>query len=304
MTLPTALRERNLTKVDATQGVSPRVTIGMPVRNGGASLDATLELLTRQRHANFELLISDNESTDNTQEICERWQRRDSRINYFRQPSNLGAPLNFLYVLRQAKSPYFMWATHDDWWHPDFITENLAVLETYPEVVCSVSIVEIDGAEGSLKRMKAGADALMGESSENLYQFLRAPGYCSRFYGLFRTDVLRDCYGERDTYWGFDWVVMARTLTQGKHYQVPLPLMRRHANGMTSDSARWIPQFNRTWLSRRLPMLPLTREILADPRIVGKLRLLAPLWRWNVFFAKDPWRRFRRKWFRAKSRQE
>ena len=113
--------------------------------------------------------------------------RRDSRISYYRQPENIGPPRNFLFVLRKATSPYFMWAAHDDWWAPEFVAENLAALQALPEAVCSVSIVEVVGGEGGMARIKAGADPLMGEPCDNLYRFFKAPGFCSRFYGLFRT---------------------------------------------------------------------------------------------------------------------
>lgn len=275
----------------------PRVTIGMPVRNGAARLDETLAALTAQTHANFELIISDNASDDDTQAVCERWMRRDPRISYFRQEENIGPPRNFLFVLRKATSPYFMWAAHDDWWDPEFIAENLHALQTLPEAVCSVSIVEVVGGEGGMARIKAGADPLMGEPRDNVYRFLRAPGFCSRFYGLFRTEVLQECYSDRHTFWGFDWAVTARTLARGKHYQVPRVLMRRHGGGMTAEGSKWIPYFNRTWLGRRFPMLPLTCEILGDSQMPGRCRLLGPLLNWNMFYLREATRRIRRALF-------
>ena len=88
--------------------------------------------------------------------------RRDSRISYYRQPENIGPPRNFLFVLRKATSPYFMWAAHDDWWDPEFVAENLHALQTLPEAVCSVSIVEVVGGEGGLEEGEDGGDARAG----------------------------------------------------------------------------------------------------------------------------------------------
>jgi glycosyltransferase involved in cell wall biosynthesis len=107
----------------------PLVSIGLPVFNGEDFLRRALDTLLAQTFVNFELIISDNASTDKTEEICKEYAARDSRIRYIRQASNLGGLENFNFVLREAHSRYFMWAAVDDQWDPLFIQSLLRRLE-------------------------------------------------------------------------------------------------------------------------------------------------------------------------------
>src|SRR4051794_17950922 len=97
------------------------VAIGLPVYNGGASLENAVRSLLAQTYGDFRLTISDNASTDSTSEIARRLVHEDERVVYVRQASNRGAAHNFNVVLRMSHSPYFMWAAHDDLWHPEFL---------------------------------------------------------------------------------------------------------------------------------------------------------------------------------------
>lgn len=74
--------------VDSTE---PLLTVGMPVYNGALSLAFALDCLLAQTYKNFQIIISDNASTDETREICELYQEKDKRISYHRQEKNMGA---------------------------------------------------------------------------------------------------------------------------------------------------------------------------------------------------------------------
>ena len=69
---------------------APKVSIGLPVFNGENYLAETLESLIKQSFRDFEIMISDNASTDRTQEICEAFCRKDDRIRYSRLSENQG----------------------------------------------------------------------------------------------------------------------------------------------------------------------------------------------------------------------
>ena len=101
--------------------LSPKVSIGMPVFNSEFKIKKALDSLLTQSFSNFEIIISDNCSKDNTMIICEDYKSKDYRIKYFRQSKNIGAFSNFEFVLNKAKSKYFMWASDDDFWLPKFI---------------------------------------------------------------------------------------------------------------------------------------------------------------------------------------
>src|SRR3989338_4593898 len=101
------------------------VSIGLPVFNGGEYLKVAVDALSDFIYSNFELIISDNASTDSTSEICKQYLKADKRVRYYRQSMNIGGIDNFNYVLEKAQGEYFMWAAHDDRWHKDFIKHLL-----------------------------------------------------------------------------------------------------------------------------------------------------------------------------------
>ena len=79
-----------------TSSSKPQVSIGMPVYNTDEKfLYTALDCLLKQSYSNFELIISDDCSTDSTSRICREYAKKDSRINYIRQEKNMGALPNF-----------------------------------------------------------------------------------------------------------------------------------------------------------------------------------------------------------------
>jgi glycosyltransferase involved in cell wall biosynthesis len=105
--------------------ILPKVSIGMPVFNGEAFLCEALDSLLAQTFTDFELIISDNGSTDGTEGICRDYAEHDLRIKYVRQPKNQGSSFNFKFVLDKAVGEYFMWAAADDQWSPNWIAHLL-----------------------------------------------------------------------------------------------------------------------------------------------------------------------------------
>ena len=92
----------------------PLVSMGMPVYNGAKYLREALDSLLAQTYKDFELVISDNASTDDTAKICQEYARKDRRIRYIRRKENVGGWKNFDFVRREARGRYFVWAAHDD----------------------------------------------------------------------------------------------------------------------------------------------------------------------------------------------
>lgn len=126
-----------------------RVSIGLPVYNGEKYLQETLGSILCQTFSDFELIISDNGSTDQTQQICEECAARDARIKYYRHPRNLGIAPNYNRVFELSSGEYFKWADYDDLLAPDFISKCVEVLDNNPEVaVCfpKAKIIDEHGA--------------------------------------------------------------------------------------------------------------------------------------------------------------
>jgi glycosyltransferase involved in cell wall biosynthesis len=124
-----------------------KVAIGLPVYNGANYLAEAIESILCQSYCDFDFLISDNASTDATEEICRAYARRDSRVRYFRQSRNVGAAANHNLMVKLTDSPYFKWAAHDDLLAPNFLEACVAALDADPAVVlASPASVLIDDA--------------------------------------------------------------------------------------------------------------------------------------------------------------
>lgn len=127
----------------------PLVSIGLPVHNGAAFLAAALDAILAQTYPNFELIIADNASSDETPEIVAGYAERDPRIRAFRHRCNMGAAANFNFVFVYARGAYFKWAAHDDLLAPDYLAPCVAALQADRRaVLCSTDTVFID-VEGS-----------------------------------------------------------------------------------------------------------------------------------------------------------
>ena len=107
---------------------SPQVSIGMPVYNGETFIREALDSLLAQTFTNFELIISDNGSSDATEAICKEYAAKDVRIRYVRHGKNRGASANFWFVLNEAVGEYFMWAAADDRWDHEWISKLLPMV--------------------------------------------------------------------------------------------------------------------------------------------------------------------------------
>jgi glycosyltransferase involved in cell wall biosynthesis len=99
----------------------PLVSIGMPVFNDKKFLCKAVESLISQSFKDFELIMSDDCSTDGSSEICKGYAQRDNRIRYIRQTENIGISRNMKFLLETASGKYFMWAANDDIWDEQFL---------------------------------------------------------------------------------------------------------------------------------------------------------------------------------------
>src|SRR5256885_1918015 len=130
----------------------PRLTIGLPVYNGANYLAESLEALLGQSYEDFELIISDNASTDGTADICRRYEKQDSRIRYVRQPHNIGLAPNHNFTVEQAKGELFKWASNDDLYGRDLVKCCVDALDVYPHVVLAHSWTAMIDSSGTVTK--------------------------------------------------------------------------------------------------------------------------------------------------------
>ena len=106
----------------------PKISVGMPVYNGEPYLGISIESILAQTFGDFELIISDNASTDHTEEICRDFASKDDRIIYSRNEENIGAAGNYNRLVDMASADYFRWSNADDVFAPELHERCVAVL--------------------------------------------------------------------------------------------------------------------------------------------------------------------------------
>ena len=131
---------------------APRLSVGLPVYNGENYLAESIEALLGQSYEDFELIISDNASTDGTADICRLYEKQDSRIRYIRQPRNIGLSPNHNYLVGQARGELFKWASHDDLYARDLLKRCVDALDQFPHIVLAHSWTAIIDGSGSVAR--------------------------------------------------------------------------------------------------------------------------------------------------------
>ena len=212
----------------------PQVSVGLPVYNADQTLSRVLEALLSQSFYDIELIISDNHSTDNTPQICNAFAQRDSRIKYFRQERNEGAINNFKHVLDRSTAPYFMWAAADDFWLPTFIQENWEVLEKRSDIVASISRVKMSSIAHKSSILVNTYPLLERHYIFRLRSFLRSLRANSRFYSLYRTNVLKKAFVAEKFMGGMDVTTIVKVLEYGGFYEINKTLMERSCYGTSS----------------------------------------------------------------------
>jgi glycosyltransferase involved in cell wall biosynthesis len=169
----------------------PLVSIGMPAYNAAMHIRDAVDSLLDQDYRNFELIISDNASSDATFEICQDYARKDKRVKVYLNKSNFGAHYNFEKVLTLAQGKYFMWAGTDDVWKPHFISELLVLLEQYPTALTAMCRSEKIDLDGNVIKKGPSYESTnkMNRYERLLYSAQYTNGWI--FYGLYRTYFIK-----------------------------------------------------------------------------------------------------------------
>jgi glycosyltransferase involved in cell wall biosynthesis len=219
-------------------GAAPPLSIGLPVYNGEAYLEQSLDAVLGQTFGDFELILCSNASTDATDDICRRYEREDERVRFLRQPTNVGAAPNHTYVFQQARAPLFKWVSGDDLYGRDLLEKCMTMLSERPDIVLAHSYTAaIDGEGRLLQAMEyplATDDPRAPRRLESLlFAGDSAPGAirADDFYGIIRSDVLRSIR-PHDSFFHADQTFTCELALRGPFGIVPEWLyFRRHHPG-------------------------------------------------------------------------
>jgi len=285
----------------------PLVSIGLPVYNGERFIQRALDSLLAQDYSNWELIISDNASTDRTGELCLACQAKDGRVHYYRNAANIGMMSNFKRTLDLAAGEYFMFAAYDDRWSPQFISALLSDLRLHPESQVAMSALDIVDEEGQLVK-PVRLD--QGDKSPNqlgyfamLLRLMTMWGGSTKshhyyFYGLFRRKFLQQayCYYVDTAFGDRMFVALLALLTPFRYvprtlfYKTRHPddLIHRHpAENFTrvfrSSSRLFLTTFTIFSMIWRCPFVPFSRKLFAPVAMLGMAKItfvwMARYWR-------------------------
>ena len=221
----------------------PRVSVGLPVYNSERYVAASIEALLGQTFTDFELIISDNASTDSTSDICREYAKSDKRIRFIQQRKNVGLAPNHNIVRDEARGEFFKWAAADDLYGRELLQVCVAALDRYPEVLLAHAyegVVDVEGRVTQAMKYPLATDA--SRPSERFRSFLFGssglfastdaahPGmvrvdydgilsFCDE-YGVIRTEAMRSVK-PLGSYHHSDRIVVCELLLRGKFHITP-----------------------------------------------------------------------------------
>jgi glycosyltransferase involved in cell wall biosynthesis len=243
-----------------TESRIPAVSIGIPVYNGADFLGAAIESHLAQTFGDFELVISDNASTDGTEDLCRGFAKEDSRVRYVRQAENIGANANFNEVVHLSRAPYYRWAADDDTLSPDYLEKTYALLSKDDDAVLCHSFTEHIDENG--KALAPASDGVGYVDDSGTYvdgpdpniatRLLRSPyphvrfrdvllhtKWCFEIFGLMRREVLLSTAMQQKFY-GTDRVLLAEMALLGTWRVVEEPLWQRRSHaGASNNMSVW-----------------------------------------------------------------
>jgi len=221
-----------------TSSARPTVSFGVPVYNGEAGIDAALESLRAQTFEDLEIIVSDNASTDGTEEICRSHARLDPRVRYVRNERNVGVARNFNGLFRLASGRYFKWAPHDDVVAPEFLARCVEALEADPAVAIAVPTPRLIDEAGNpddferrhrdslaargLRHIPFDAPRHLGDGrpSERFSDIVLRKVWFYELFGLMRSDLLERT-GLLRLFFGSCQVLLAELVLLGTVEKVP-----------------------------------------------------------------------------------
>lgn len=265
----------------------PLVTIGIPTYNRAALLRRAIESVLGQDYSMIEVIVSNNASSDNTQDICQEFSKKDGRAKYVTQSSNIGATLNFNEVLKRASGEYFMWLGDDDWIDASYISHCVSLLRADPDValVAGAPIYYRDGKKDYEGKMFDLSEESWANRVARYYTEVTDNGM---YYGIMRTAQLRQIVVPNAL--GGDWHLIANVVSMGKTRMCAAVTVCRDLNGASSSSRHIVKSLGLPAIQAMFPMttvaLGAVRSIVFTGSAYKKRSILARITLAGVVFLR------------------
>ncbi len=213
-----------------------RIGIGLPVYNGAQYLEETLASVLGQTCDDFDLIISDNASTDRTEEICRDYAARDSRIHYLRHAVNLGASRNYTACFQPSEHELFRWQNADDPIERNLLELCVKTLDENPAAVLVYGKTKIIDQHGDLVKLYDDRLDLREDSGyERFTRCLGSIGLSNVLYGLMRRESLAKT-ALLESYIASDINLIAELTLYGQFHEIPEYLFSRR---MHTEASSW-----------------------------------------------------------------
>lgn len=244
-------------KLKGLCSVVPLVSIGMPVFNGEEFLAESLASLLAQTYRDFELIVSDNGSTDQTVAIVEAFAKHDDRIRLVKQESNIGAVGNFNFLIFESHGKYFKWAAADDLCEPTFLEECVSKLESDESAAwCHTDSDKIDSnGDSLLHQVKSNPEVVYENGkpigweapprkhfnsdspAKRFSGVVLGTNWCVDSYGMFRMSLLRKTRLLPKIY-GAEKILIAELSMYGTYCHVPKLLFSQRIHDAASSAIK------------------------------------------------------------------
>jgi glycosyltransferase involved in cell wall biosynthesis len=197
----------------------PQLSIGLPVYNGEKYLAESLDALLGQSYEDFELIISDNASTDGTADICRHYAKQDSRIRYVRQQRNIGCAPNHNFLVGQARGELFKWASSDDLYGRDLLKRCIDALNEDRRIVLAHSWTATIDKSGIVTRAAEYSLTTASPRAPQRFRSMLFDKGGDDVYGVIRAEVLRRT--TLGSYHHADRTIVTEIALHGPFHQVP-----------------------------------------------------------------------------------
>ena len=217
--------------------ISPKVSVLIPTYNYACFLDKAIESILDQTYTDFELIIVDDFSGDNTDEIVCRYMG-DKRISYHKNSYTHGLPGNWNKCLSMANGEYIKFLMADDKLHPQLLEKFVAVLDQYPNVSLVTSHKENFDCDfvNTVQEQYIPPYTKLQNGRKVIYESLNSYNWIGEpTTVMFRRSNLYLGQFNTSYSWIPDWDMWVRHLTVGDCYIIPevLSYFRQHKNQAT-----------------------------------------------------------------------
>ena len=255
----------------------PLVSVGFPVYNAEGTIGHALDSILAQEFKDFEIIISDNASTDDTRMVCERYAKKDNRIRYYRNEKNIGVSPNHNRAFGLARGKYFCWIGDDVVFLPGMLGRCVEVIKQAPPSVALVyarcDMVDEANLLGGLKHLPI--ETRDPRPHKRLLAVLNRLLMVNQLYGLTVSETMRKTSLEQ-SFGSSDYVLLAELAMLGEIWEIPETLVRR-----TIDPARGTAAAHRDrkkW------------NFWVDPKLAGKRPWLSTRQRLALEYFRSAWR--------------